>query len=178
MGKVENPVLLPALSGGDRVPDWRRQERHGGFDLPADARLGDLRQVREPPRSNQWSSQSLGGPIDSDQQVYVDGDIVFQVDNAATTSTGFGKRTRSARFATIGKALGDLSFESANGNFVMGAGEKLSVAGTATINTPNGDARLSDVAALDLRLVWKRPGGDDDRIRRGLFERLFGNPVA
>ncbi|MEE8164918.1 MAG: hypothetical protein V3T64_05065, partial [Myxococcota bacterium] len=90
-----------------------------------------------------------GTPEDSDQTVYVNGDIVFEADNATTPGKGFGVRERSALFATIGKALGDLTFVSRmGGDFLMGAGEKLSVGGTAKIEAQG--VQLGDVAALQL----------------------------
>ena len=61
-------------------------------------------------------------------------------------------RERSASFATIGKALGDLSFNSRDGNFIMASGEKLSVGGRTeiTVDANSGLAALGDISALDL----------------------------
>jgi filamentous hemagglutinin family protein len=87
-------------------------------------------------------------PIRSDQTVYVDGDIIFQANNATAITPG--SRISLPPFASIGKGLGDLTFVSNSGDFVMGTGEKLVVGGTATIDASSGDVRLGDAAALDL----------------------------
>jgi hypothetical protein len=58
-------------------------------------------------------------------------------------------RKRPSSIATIGKADGDLSFESANaGHFVMGSGERLSVGGHLRIDHAGGVVTLGDVAAI------------------------------
>ena len=112
-------------------------------------------------------------PIDSDQTVWLLEDLLFAAydfangdlttaieDGLTAISTlldlenfladlGLG-REQPTTFATIGKALGDLGFNLANGNFIMASGEKLSVGGTATINAfaSNGIVSLGDVSAL------------------------------
>lgn len=102
-------------------------------------------------------------PIDSGlaQTIRVRDDIVFRVDSPEA------RRTRSSPFATVGKGAGDLVLESTSGSvylgafadptqsegFVAGAGEKLSVAGTATITAPDGRVVLGDVSALALRVT-------------------------
>ncbi len=65
-------------------------------------------------------------------------------------------RTQDVLFASIGKALGNLTLDSLTGDFLMGAGEKLSVGGTAQIDAMGGRVQLGDVAALDL--VVNTPG--------------------
>ena len=76
-------------------------------------------------------------------------------------------RVAAAGFATIGKALGDLGFNSSNGHFIMASGEKLSVGGTAAISVDvnNGLASLGDVSALVL---------DVDASEIGLVRRASG----
>ncbi len=67
---------------------------------------------------------------------------------AALTDFQTGRKT-PAQIATIGKALGDLAFDSANGgNIVMGSGERLAVGGNLTITNTGGLVTLGDVAAV------------------------------
>jgi hypothetical protein len=104
-----------------------------------------------------------GTPEDTDQTVYTTGNIVFEADNATIRGEGSGVRQGAVLFATIGKALGDLTFSNPlGGYFLMGAGEKLSVGGTATIFSQR--VRLGDVSALDL--VVTTPPGQIGLVRR------------
>jgi hypothetical protein len=52
--------------------------------------------------------------------------------------------------STVGKALGDLRFDSSEGLFTASGGEKLSVGGTLAIDAASGLAAFSDVSALTL----------------------------
>ncbi len=68
------------------------------------------------------------------------------------------ERDRPSPYATVGKADGNLTFESANGgHFVMGSGERLSVGGHLRIEHPGGVVTLGDVAAIGER--QGTPGG-------------------
>jgi filamentous hemagglutinin family protein len=117
----------------------------------------------------------LETPLPSDQSVWVLEDILFaaynfsngdqwvelenEIGNVSTLSElenfletlNLGRRF-AAGIATIGKALGNLSFNSPNGHFIMASGEKLSVGGTAAVavDANNGLAALGDVSALQL----------------------------
>ncbi len=114
-------------------------------------------------------------PVDSDQGVFTRDDILFLATSLPTRTfvsrleAGIGPvddlesldlvlrdrnleigRDRVVRSATVGKALGDLVFDSVDGLFTASGGEKLSVGGTLSIAAANGLAAFSDVSALDL----------------------------
>jgi len=147
-------------------------------------------------------------PVASNQEVWVLEDILFaaydfsdgdlstdienEIGNVGTLpelkdfleTLGLG-RERSIPFASIGKALGDLSFSSSNGHFIMASGEKLSVGGTAAINVDvnTGLAALGDVSALtldvaasDIGLVRRNSGVTLDRT--GETQRDPGASIA
>jgi filamentous hemagglutinin family protein len=122
-------------------------------------------------------------PIPSDQSVWVLEDILFaaydfsdgdqwvelenEIGNVSNLSDlesflatlDLGRRW-AAGIATIGKALGDLSFNTPNGHFIMASGEKLSVGGTAAIavDVNSGLAALGDVSALLLDVAASEIG--------------------
>lgn len=91
-------------------------------------------------------------PVASDQTVHVRDDIRFTASHTKGDEQVAG-RARPANFATIAKALGNLTFTSTNGSFETSAGEKLSVGGTLSIATPVGTTTLGDVSALVFRVV-------------------------
>jgi filamentous hemagglutinin family protein len=102
-------------------------------------------------------------PVESDQGVFTRDDIFFvAVDPSdidpksivVTREQVIEGRSEFPRVASIGKARGDLTFDSAQGDFVMGAGERLSVGGTARIElAPGGVATLSDASVIALEVV-------------------------
>jgi filamentous hemagglutinin family protein len=114
-------------------------------------------------------------PIDSDQGVFTRGDILFlatalptqtfvsRLEASLGTVDDLGEldvllrddsleigRNRNVTSSTVGKALGDLRFDSSEGLFTASGGEKLSVGGTLAIDAANGLAAFSDVSALTL----------------------------
>jgi filamentous hemagglutinin family protein len=100
-------------------------------------------------------------PVNSNQTVSVLNDIRFEADNATVDTPGV--RDASAPFATIGKALGNLSFllngsttPGETSDFIMGTGEKLSVGGNVEITAISGEVRLGDVSALELGVTANR----------------------
>ena len=122
-------------------------------------------------------------PVDSDQSVYTRGDILFLSSDLPTRSlvasleAGIDSvddlseldaflrdpnlsigRDRSANFATVGKALGDLAFDSASGLFAASPGEKISVAGDLGIDVASAVAAFSDISALSLGITANEIG--------------------
>ncbi len=124
-------------------------------------------------------------PIDSDQSVYTQNDILVvasdlptrtlidalndpnpnvandgidSVDNLAELDSFLRQsslelgRERPANFATVGKALGDLLFDSLSGLFTTAPGEKLSVGGNLSIAASGALAAFSDVSALSFQV--------------------------
>ena len=85
-------------------------------------------------------------------------------------------RVRNAPFATVGKGLGDLRFDSAGaGHFVMGVGERLAVGGSLTIDHADDVVTLGDVAALgDVPGAGSTPGVLIDAAEIGLVRRAPG----
>lgn len=66
----------------------------------------------------------------------------------------FALRRSGSRVATVGKALGDLTFESSgDGHFVAGSGERIAVGGRLAIDFAGDVAAFGDVAALDLDVI-------------------------
>ena len=112
-------------------------------------------------------------PVDSDQSIFTQDEIVFLAVKDPTLAeaslpdsvedlddidalfsdrdNGLG-RDHPANFATIGKASGDLTFDSAGGLFLAAPGEKLSVGGTLSIFVANAVAAFSDVSALSFQV--------------------------
>ncbi|MEM9174088.1 MAG: hypothetical protein AAGC67_02550 [Myxococcota bacterium] len=90
-----------------------------------------------------FATLALGEPNDPT----VDGDTDPAGDFLAGLPVETG-RIDNAPVATIGKASGDLTFRSTNGgDFVMGSGERLAVAGDLTIDHAGSRVTLGDVAA-------------------------------
>ena len=122
-------------------------------------------------------------PVASDQSVFTRGEILFlasplptrtfverleaslgSVDDLATLDLMLRDedlaigRERVPTSASIGKALGDLVFDTQDGLFVASGGEKLAVGGAFSVFTANGIAAFSDVAALDLAVTASEIG--------------------
>jgi len=122
-------------------------------------------------------------PVDSDQSVHTTNDILFlasdlpvrtlvsrletaiedvedlgDLDILLRSSDASLGRPTPANFATVGKALGDLVFDSLSGLFTSGAGEKVSVGGRLTIDTSSALAAFSDVSALELEVAANEIG--------------------
>ena len=124
----------------------------------AGSRLDDLSILFEPnspttPTVTFGERDANGNPVDSDQNVFVRGDVVLagKADNAA----GFGPRQPGSPISTIGKALGDLTIESSEGDITMTPGERIAVGGTLrleAIGSGAGTVTLSDAAALNLEV--------------------------
>ncbi|MEZ4278805.1 MAG: hypothetical protein R3F21_04200 [Myxococcota bacterium] len=122
-------------------------------------------------------------PVDEDQVVYTRGDILFLASTLPTRTLvarleaslasvvdlasldlmlrdddlAIG-RDRVPTSASVGKALGDLLFDSQDGLFVASGGEKLAVGGTLSVLAANGIAAFSDVAAVDFAVTANEIG--------------------
>ncbi|MFO0689025.1 MAG: hypothetical protein U0900_09970 [Myxococcota bacterium] len=92
-------------------------------------------------------------PVASNQTVFTRDAIEIKAFRKNADGTGqIEGRKRPANFATVAKALGNLTFDSLSSSFATSAGEKISVGGTLTINAPTSSAQFSDVSALVFRV--------------------------
>jgi hypothetical protein len=142
----------PNVQFGRRLDDDDDNGIDDAIDLAADPGLEEI------------GDEVAETPIPSDQEVRArDGILVGAIDGSDYAPFVRGEiteaeldlgRDRSALFATLGKALGDLTLQVTQGDFEMGAGERLSVGGTARVEVGAGRvARLGSVSALALEVV-------------------------
>ncbi|MAG31092.1 MAG: hypothetical protein CL908_09410 [Deltaproteobacteria bacterium] len=96
-------------------------------------------------------------PIDSDQQVFTRDEILFYAFEFGTSMSpsdlSSAGRRRAVPFASVGKALGDLTFTITDGDFEVARGERISVGGALTIDVDDGDVVIGDISAIALTVI-------------------------
>lgn len=97
----------------------------------ANGRLGYL--TADTPNGLIFFGSDGGAPV----SVLTEGDILLNLNSPGNND----------QFATIG-AWNDLTFNTSNGNFVMGPNQKMTVLGTLRIEAANGAAYLGDLSAI------------------------------
>jgi hypothetical protein len=173
VGDALNPLARLSIlfdGGAEGTPNVQFGRR---IDDDNDNGLDDSVDLENDPLLEEIGDEFAETPLPSNQEVWVRDDIVIgavdvQYDNEVVVG-----RQRSALVATVGKALGDLTFHSLQGDFVMGPGEKLSVGGTARVEVgPGGVATLGDLAAIRLEVI----ADEIELVRRkdGVYYDRFG----